>query len=56
MDLALNNLQWLICYNTKPNQTKPINVIRNKILYFTPKSSAAAQDIWTLFIITFIIF
>ena len=22
-DLALNNLQWLICYKTKPNQTKP---------------------------------
>ena len=21
-DLALNNLQWLICYKTKPNQTK----------------------------------
>ena len=23
MDLALNNLQWLICHKTKPNQTKP---------------------------------
>ena len=22
MDLTLNNLQWLICYQTKPNQTK----------------------------------
>ena len=22
-DLALNNLQWLICHKTKPNQTKP---------------------------------
>ena len=22
MDLALNNLQWLICHKTKPNQTK----------------------------------
>ena len=21
-DLALNNLQWLICHKTKPNQTK----------------------------------
>ena len=21
MDLALNNLQWLICHKTKPNQT-----------------------------------
>ena len=25
-DLALNNLQWLICCKTKPNQTKPIQV------------------------------
>ena len=23
LDLALNNLQWLICHKTKPNQTKP---------------------------------
>ena len=23
MDLALNNLQWLICHQTKPNQTNP---------------------------------
>ena len=22
-DLALNNLQWLICHKTKLNQTKP---------------------------------
>ena len=22
-DLVLNKLQWLICYKTKPNQTKP---------------------------------
>ena len=22
MDLALSNLQWLICHKTKPNQTK----------------------------------
>ena len=26
-DLALNNLQWLICYKTKPNQTKPNQII-----------------------------
>ena len=24
LDLALNNLQWLICHKTKSNQTKPI--------------------------------
>ena len=27
-DLALNNLQWLICHKTQPNQTQP-----NQILY-----------------------
>ena len=26
-DLALNNLQWLICHKTKPNQTKPNHVV-----------------------------
>ena len=25
-DLALNNLQWLICYKTQPNPTKPVRV------------------------------
>ena len=24
VNLALNKIQWLICYKTKPNQTKPI--------------------------------
>ena len=23
-DLALNNLQWLICHKTQPNQTNPL--------------------------------
>ena len=28
MDLALNALQWLICYESKPNQTKrKLNII-----------------------------
>ena len=26
-NLALNNLQWLICHKTKPNQTKPNQII-----------------------------
>ena len=26
-DLALNNLQWLICHKTKPNQKNPIYLI-----------------------------
>ena len=25
-DLALNNLHWLICHKTKPNQTKPNSI------------------------------
>ena len=35
-DLALNNLQWLICYETKPNQnqakTKPNKLIVSSVL------------------------
>ena len=27
-DLALNNLQWLVCHKTKPNQTKFICLYR----------------------------
>ena len=26
MDLALNNLKWLICLKTKPNQTKYLSI------------------------------
>ena len=26
MDLALNDLEWLICHKTKPNQTQPITL------------------------------
>ena len=25
-NLALNNLQWLICHKNKPNQTKPHHI------------------------------
>ena len=25
-DLALNNLQWLICHKTKPNHAKPTDL------------------------------
>ena len=25
-DLALNNLQWLICHKTQPNQTYILNI------------------------------
>ena len=34
-DLALNNLQCLICYRAKPDQTKPIsNIIFKFIMKF----------------------
>ena len=32
MDLALDNLQWLICHKTRSNQTKPFN---NKLIFIT---------------------
>ena len=34
MDVALNNLQRLICHKTKPNQTKPIKNIFIILLLF----------------------
>ena len=37
MDLALNNLQWLICHKTKPNKTSIETVdlkLKIKILIF----------------------
>ena len=33
MDLALNNLQRLICHKTKPNQTKHLQSIHNDRLF-----------------------
>ena len=35
MDLALNNLQWLICHKTQPNQTKP-NLFLSQLSKVTP--------------------
>ena len=29
-DLTLNNLHWLTCYNTQPNQTKPNTEVKNQ--------------------------
>ena len=33
MDLALNNLQWLVCHKTQPNQTKLTVLCDRKIVY-----------------------
>ena len=30
-DFALNNLQWLICYKTKPNQSYTLDMCINRI-------------------------
>ena len=40
-DLALNNLQWLICHKTKQNQTKPN--LRIMCMYLT---FCILKDIW----------
>ena len=32
-DLALNNLQWLICHKTQPNQTKWVHYINLNARY-----------------------
>ena len=48
MDLALNNLQWLICHKTKPN--------RSPILYYTNITKLRknfSQNFRTLFTIKF---
>ena len=40
MDLALNNLQWLICHKTKPNQTKPSLILLPGPLYIAQSAGA----------------
>ena len=35
IDLALNNLQWLICHKTEPNQTKPNQTIPNEYIWYS---------------------
>ena len=38
MDLALNNLQRLICHKTQPNETKPkLNATYLNLKYFLTK-------------------
>ena len=53
-DLALNNLQWLICHKTKPNQTKSYiliymykkDVVLNNIQYFICYKTPPNQNIY----------
>ena len=45
-DLALNNLQCLICHKTKPNQTKPKPNLENKAIYEICLKSNGTM--WTL--------
>ena len=37
MNLALNNLQWLMCHKTQPNQTKS-NIKCQKLNFFKIKN------------------
>ena len=38
-DLALNNLQWLICHKTQPtNQPFPLHLKKNFFLFYNLKS------------------
>ena len=38
-DLALNNLQWLVCHETQPNPTKPIYLEKKNILLYPAQVS-----------------
>ena len=45
-DLALNNLQRVICHKTKPNQTKPIQTKPNHIyLIYMYKEDLALNNL-----------
>ena len=49
MDLALNNLQGLICHKTKPNRTNFLNFVNNSqdiLLRNEPFSSSLLQLLW----------
>ena len=48
-DLALNNLQRLICHKTqttKPSQTKPINEVDQSTLFFKNMSKIGFRLVW----------
>ena len=48
MDLALNNLKWLMCHKTKPNQTNTIHKIwkRHTVLYCIPTEPPIRRFVW----------
>ena len=35
LDLALNNLQWLICHKTKPNEINTVGKLHKLLIYFS---------------------
>ena len=55
-DLALNNLQWLICHKIKPNQTKPNpwDIIGVK-LYFSLCKRRSYYTLLTLYLSSFMV-
>ena len=45
-DLALNNLQWLICHKTRPIQTKSKGIIA---WYKTIRKSKSIPESWWIY-------
>ena len=44
MDLALNNVEWLICQKTKPNQTKTILLMDLSLIMRDKKKSLKSSN------------
>ena len=42
-DLALNNLQWLICHRTKPNQTEDCWFSNSIVVIFSSEEAVFMQ-------------
>ena len=49
-DLALNNLQWLICHKTKPNPTKAIQWLFHQLKLFVNSSFDVVWSCNTIFL------
>ena len=43
MDLALNNLQWLVCHKINSNQTEKLHMASCKELAFFPHTAEKGQ-------------
>ena len=45
-DLALNNLQWLVCHKTKQNQTKPTSREKRESYYKSYHKNHMKVQFW----------